>query len=88
VFLHAGEGHFELVGEIGDGGVAACELIEDATAGGICESGEGGVQVCGAMLNHVVQYEGVAGWHARRAARGGCKGRLATFGACIDPRYQ
>src|SRR5687768_5502690 len=65
VLFHAREGHFELVGEVGDGGVAACELVEDATAGGVGKGGEGGVEVCRRMLNHVVQYGGVGGGIAR-----------------------
>src|SRR5262245_34224305 len=40
VLLHAREGHVELVGEIGDGGIAARELVENAAASGVGERGE------------------------------------------------
>src|SRR5919198_3062636 len=58
VFLHAGEGHVELVGEVGDRGVAARELLENAAPGSVRERGEGGVEAGLQMLNHVVQYGG------------------------------
>src|SRR5690348_2054397 len=61
VFLHAREGHFELVGEFGDGGVAASKLVEDATTGGVGKGGEGSVEVCRQTLNHMVQYIAVGG---------------------------
>jgi len=65
VFLHAREGHFELVGEFGDGGVAASKLAEDATTGGIGEGGESSVEACRKTLNHTVQCIAVGGGHAR-----------------------
>jgi hypothetical protein len=34
----------------------ARELLEDATPGGVRERGEGGVEVVGCILNHMVQY--------------------------------
>src|SRR5690348_2592230 len=55
VFLHARERHFELVGEFGDGGVAASKLVEDATTGGVGEGGKGSVEACRRTLNHMVQ---------------------------------
>src|SRR6185312_15154864 len=58
-FLHARKGHLELVCEIGDGGVAAPEPIEDATARRVGKGGEGGVEVHGRILSHVVQYRGI-----------------------------
>ena len=65
VFLHAREGHFELVGEGGDGGVAAREPVEDATAGDVGEGSERGAEVCGRILSHLVQYGVIGGAHAR-----------------------
>src|SRR6185312_1259521 len=55
VFLHAGEGHVEFVGELGDRGVGAPELLEDAAACRIRQGGEGGIDAR-LKLNHVVQY--------------------------------
>src|SRR5215510_12346832 len=56
VFLHACEGHVELVGKLGDRGVAARELLENAAPGSVRERGEGGVEVGLYILNHMVQY--------------------------------
>jgi len=56
VFLHTREGHVKAVGEVGDGGVRARELFEDAAACGVRQGGERGVEVGLLMLNNVVQY--------------------------------
>jgi hypothetical protein len=58
VLLHAGQGHVEAVGEVGDGRVAAREPFQHATAGGIGQRGEGGAEMRDIMLNHLVQYAG------------------------------
>lgn len=47
VLRDGGEGHFERLGEFGDGGLALEEAGKDGPAGGVGESGEGGGEVVG-----------------------------------------
>src|SRR5947209_2377789 len=56
VLLHAGEGHVEPLGEVGDRSIGASELLENAASGGVRNRGERGVEVGLRILNHVVQY--------------------------------
>src|SRR5262245_37209737 len=56
MLLHAGEGHVERLGKVGDRRVCTPELLQDATSGGVRERGERGIEVGSAILNHLVQY--------------------------------
>ena len=51
-----GEREGERLGELGDGGFALGQAGEDGAAGGIGECGEGGVERCGGIVNHMVYY--------------------------------
>ena len=56
VLLHAGQGHLERVGELGDRGVFPREPFKNATPCRIGQSGKGRVDVLCMKLNHMVQY--------------------------------
>src|SRR5688572_68094 len=56
VLLHAREGHVELRGELRDRSVCTPELLQNAASGGVRERGERGIELCPAILHHVVQY--------------------------------
>ncbi len=56
MFLHAGEGHVELIGKLGDRRVGPSELLQDAAPGGVRKRGEGGIEMRWHILNHMVQY--------------------------------
>src|SRR6185312_2088208 len=53
MLLHAREGHVELLGQVGDGGVAPHQLLQHPSPGGV---GKRSKRSTGAILNHVVQY--------------------------------
>src|SRR3954463_14782914 len=55
MLLHAGEGHVELLGKVGDRSVGTPELLQNAASGGVRERGERGVERGVAILNHLVQ---------------------------------
>src|SRR5688572_14686525 len=44
MLLHAGEGHVELLGKVGDRSVCTPELLEHAASGGVRERGERGIK--------------------------------------------
>jgi hypothetical protein len=54
MLLHAGEGHVELPGKVGDRSFRTSELLQDAAPGGIRERGERGIEAILVILNHVV----------------------------------
>src|SRR4029434_5690145 len=56
MFLHAREGHAELLGKVRDRSVSTSELLQNAASGGVREGGEGGIEAGPGILNHVVQY--------------------------------
>src|SRR5436190_24272810 len=56
VFLHAREGHVELLGKVRDRSVCTPELLQDAASGGVRERGERGIEAGFHILNHMVQY--------------------------------
>src|SRR3569833_3676058 len=56
VLLHAGEGHVEALGELGDGGIGAAELLEHTATRCVRDGGERGVETSGLLkLNHMVR---------------------------------
>src|SRR3954454_19462192 len=56
VFLHAGKGHVELLGQVRDRGVGTSEQLQHAAPGGIGERGERVIEAGLRILNHTVQY--------------------------------
>jgi hypothetical protein len=56
VFLHARQGHVELLGKVRDRSVCTSELLQNAASGGVRERGERGIEAGSRILNHVVQY--------------------------------
>src|SRR4051812_8861915 len=70
MLLHAGEGHVELLGKVGDRSVRAPELLQNAASSGVRQRGERGIEAGPGKLNHLVQYlpHGLAA----------CKGRLRS----------
>src|SRR5438132_1402618 len=56
VFLHAREGHVELLGKVRDRRVCTPELLQNAASGGVRERGERSVESGPRILNHLVQY--------------------------------
>jgi hypothetical protein len=53
---HRGKRHVVRRGEIADGSLAKSKLREDAAAGSVGKSAEGGVEARVRMLNHMVYY--------------------------------
>ena len=51
-----GERERERFGELADGGFAVSEAGQDGAAGGVGKSGEGGVEWCAGIINHMVYY--------------------------------
>src|SRR5262249_45993724 len=56
VLAHAGEGHVECLGQIRDRRVAASQPLQHATAGGVREGRERGIESTGGILNHLVHF--------------------------------
>ncbi|EEF22009.1 conserved hypothetical protein [Ricinus communis] len=57
MLLHAGQGHVETLGEIGDRRLGARQLVEHAAPGSVRQCGEGSIEAGGSgILNHMVQY--------------------------------
>jgi hypothetical protein len=44
MLLHAGEGHVELFGKVGDRSVCTPELLENPASGGVRDRGERGIE--------------------------------------------
>jgi hypothetical protein len=51
-----GERERERLGELRDGRFAVSKTGKDGAAGGVGECGEGGVERCGGIVNHMVYY--------------------------------
>src|SRR5450432_4401193 len=56
VLFHPREGHVELLGKVGDGGVYTPEVLQNAASGGVRERGERSIEAALDILNHMVQY--------------------------------
>src|SRR6185436_13578880 len=66
MFLHAGQRHVELSGEVRDGRVSMRELFQNAAPGDVRQRGERGIEAGLRILNHLVQYYHMDWRHASR----------------------
>src|SRR5688572_7238676 len=79
MLLHAREGHVELLGKVRDRSVCTPELLQNATSGGVRESGERGIEAGVGILNQIVQYvaNGLAACKGGRARAAGLHPAIA-----------
>src|SRR5215472_12003915 len=97
VLAHAGEGHVECLGQIRDRRVAASQPLQHATAGGVREGRERGIESTGGILNHLVHFIRRFGtrckprrWERvrRSAPKGICRNKSSLATILANPIYR